>query len=230
VQAKILIIEDVREMADLVSLYLQKEGMDSTTCETGEEGLAAFARESYDLVVLDINLPGIDGFEFLQRLRTTSAVPVMIVSARDADEDMILGLGIGADEFVTKPFSPKVLVARVRAMLRRANDHRAGPSIISFGDFSLDVDGFLLKKGGVRIPLSSREFEVLVYLTAHPGKAMTPDTIYGDVWKNQYGDVTAVAVYIQRLRRKIEADPSAPVFIETVHGMGYRFNAESMHP
>ena len=228
-QAKILIIEDVREMADLIRLYLEKEGMDATTCETGEEGLAAFARESYDLVVLDINLPGIDGFEFLQRLRTTSSVPVMIVSARDADEDMILGLGIGADEFVTKPFSPKVLVARVRAMLRRANDLKAGPNLITFGDFSLDVDGFLLKKGGARIPLSSREFEVLAYLTTHPGKALTPDTIYGEVWKNQYGDVTAVAVYIQRLRRKIEADPSAPVFIETVHGMGYRFNAETMH-
>ncbi len=118
-QARILIIEDVKEMAELIRLYLQKEGMDADICETGEEGLAQFAREPYDMVVLDINLPGIDGFEFLQRLRRDSAVPVMIVSARDADEDMILGLGIGADEFVTKPFSPKVLAARVRARLPR---------------------------------------------------------------------------------------------------------------
>ncbi len=228
-QAKILIIEDVKEMADLVRLYLQKEGMDATLCETGEAGLEEFAREHYDLVVLDINLPGIDGFEFLQRIRKSSAVPVMIVSARDADEDMILGLGIGADEFVTKPFSPKVLVARVRAMLRRATDLKVSPNCVKFGDYVLDIDGYLLKRGGDKVALSSKEFEVLAYLATHPGKAMTPDTIYGEVWRNQYGDITAVAVYIQRLRKKIEENPSAPVFIETVHGMGYRFNAEAIH-
>ncbi len=225
-QAKILIIEDVREMADLIKLYLQKEGMEATLCETGEDGLVAFEKDRFDLVVLDINLPGIDGFEFLQRLRRTSAVPVMIVSARDADEDMILGLGIGADEFVTKPFSPKVLVARARAILRRATDMRANPNSIRFGEFVLDIDGFLLKKGGEKVPLSSKEFEVLAFLATHPNKAMSAETIYAEVWKNQYGDVTAVAVYIQRLRRKIEADPAAPAFIETVHGMGYRFNGE----
>lgn len=228
-QAKILIIEDVKEMADLIRLYLQKEGMDAHICETGEEGLAQFARERYDLVVLDINLPGIDGFEFLQRLRKNSAVPVMIVSARDADEDMILGLGIGADEFVTKPFSPKVLAARVRAMLRRSTDLKASPNSVKFGDFILDIDGYLLKKGGEKVPLSFKEFEVLAYLATHPGKAMTPDTIYAEVWRNQYGDITAVAVYIQRLRKKIEKDPASPIFIETVHGMGYRFSAEAVH-
>ena len=228
-QARVLIIEDVKEMADLIRLYLQKEGMEVTLCETGEEGLEVFARERYDLVVLDINLPGIDGFEFLQRLRKASAVPVVIVSARDADEDMILGLGIGADEFVAKPFSPKVLVARVRAMLRRATDLKASPNSIRFGEFALDIDGYLLKKGGEKVPLSSKEFEVLAYLVTHAGKAMTPDTIYSEVWKNRFGDITAVAVYVQRLRRKIEENPSAPVFIETVHGMGYRFNAEAVH-
>lgn len=228
-QARVLIVEDVKEMADLVRMYLQKEGMDAEICDTGEEALAQFARERFDMVVLDINLPGMDGFEVLQRLRKASSVPIMIVSARDADEDMILGLGIGADEFVTKPFSPKVLVARVRAMLRRTTDMKAGPNSVRFGDFLLDVDGYLLKKGGEKVPLSSKEFEVLAYLATHPGKAVTPDTIYADVWRNQFGDVTAVAVYVQRLRKKIESDPSSPVFIETVHGMGYRFNAETIH-
>ena len=216
-------------MAELVRLYLQKEGMDTGICDTGEEALAQMEQERFDLVVLDINLPGMDGFEFLQRLRKTSAIPVVIVSARDADEDMILGLGIGADEFVTKPFSPKVLVARVRAMLRRTTDMKASPNSIRFGDFLLDVDGYLLKKGGEKIPLSTKEFEVLAYLASHPGKAVTPDIIYAEVWHNQFGDVTAVAVYVQRLRRKIESDPSSPMFIETVHGMGYRFNAEAIH-
>jgi two-component system response regulator RegX3 len=229
VQARILIIEDVKEMADLIRLYLSKEGMDATICETAEAGLSQFDEIRYNLVILDINLPGIDGFEFLQRLRKQSSVPVMIVSARDADEDMILGLGIGADEFVTKPFSPKVLVARVRAMLRRTADMKASPNSVKFGDYVLDIDGYLLKRAGQKVPLSSREFEVLAYLATHPGKAMTPDTIYSDVWRNQYGDITAVAVYVQRLRKKIETDPATPVFIETVHGMGYRFNAETIH-
>jgi len=227
-KARILVIEDVKEMSDLIRLYLEKEGMETAACETGEEGLAAFAAGSFDLVVLDINLPGIDGFEFLQRLRKTSAVPVMIVSARDTDEDMILGLGIGADEFVTKPFSPRVLIARVRAMLRRQSDLRAGENCVRFGEYSLDLDGYLLKRGAEKVPLSTREFEVLAFLATHPGKAMNPETIYAEVWKNRYGDVTAVGVYIQRLRRKIEADPSNPVHIETVHGMGYRFNPEAM--
>jgi two-component system response regulator RegX3 len=210
-------------MADLIGLYLEKDGMETVARETGEEGLRVFEEEKFDLVVLDINLPGMDGFEFLQKLRKTSTVPVLIVSARDADEDMILGLGIGADEFVAKPFSPKVLTARVRALLRRVTDLRAPTRTVRFGEYTLDVDGYLLKKGAEKVPLSSREFEVLAYLATHPGKALSPETIYSEVWKNQYGDLTAVAVYIQRLRKKIETDPSAPKFIETIHGMGYRF-------
>jgi two-component system response regulator RegX3 len=229
VQAKVLIVEDVREMAELIRLYLQKEGMEAAIHESGEAALEAFEKEKFDLVVLDINLPGIDGYEFLQRLRKTSAVPVVIVSARDTDEDMILGLGIGADEFVTKPFSPKVLVARVRAIMRRATDLRAAANSVRFDDYLLDLDGYLLKKGPQKIPLSTKEFEVLALLATHPGKAMSPENIYSQVWNNQYGDITAVAVYIQRLRRKIEADPTAPRFIETVHGMGYRFNRDLIH-
>jgi two-component system response regulator RegX3 len=224
-KAKILIIEDVQEMGELIRVYLDKEGAQTTLCETAEAGLAALEAEGFDLVILDVNLPGLDGFEFLQRLRTSSQVPVIIVSARDTDEDMILGLGIGADEFVTKPFSPKVLVARVRAILRRASDvGRATVRTIAFGDFTLDLEACLLKKGVRRVPLSSREFEVLAFLASHPGKALRPQMIYAGVWKNPYGDVTAVGVYIQRLRRKIENDPAHPLFIETVPGMGYRFN------
>ncbi len=228
-KARILVIEDVREMGELIALYLEKEGVQTALCESAEAGLETFAASTFDLVVLDINLPGMDGFEFLQRLRKTSNVPVVIVSARDTDEDMILGLGIGADEFVTKPFSPKVLAARVRAILRRATDTRTtGPNCIKFADFILDLDSYLLKRGKEKIPLSSKEFEVLSFLAFHPGKPMTPETIYAEVWNNQYGDITAVGVYIQRLRKKIEADPTNPQLIETVHGMGYRFNAEAI--
>ena len=215
-------------MGELIRLYLDKEGAETVLSETAEQGLEAFRASTFDLIVLDINLPGIDGFEFLQRLRRESSVPVVIVSARDADEDMILGLGIGADEFVTKPFSPKVLTARVRAILRRVSDIKSSsPDVVRFGAYTLDLEGYLLKKGKDKIPLSTKEFEVLSFLVTHPGKALNPETIYAGVWKNRYGDVTAVGVYIQRIRKKIETDPANPLFIETVHGMGYRFNAEA---
>jgi DNA-binding response OmpR family regulator len=228
-KAKILIIEDVQEMGELIRLYLDREGAQSVLCETAEAGLAALETESFDLVILDVNLPGIDGFEFLQRLRTSSQVPVIIVSARDSDEDLILGLGIGADEFVTKPFSPKVLVARVRAMLRRASGAGGATTrTIRFGEYALDLDACLLKKDARRVPLSSKEFEVLAFLASHAGRALRPQTIYAGVWKNRYGDITAVGVYIQRLRRKIESDPAHPLFIQTVPGMGYRFNREGV--
>jgi DNA-binding response OmpR family regulator len=223
VKARILIVEDVREMAELVSLYLTGDGMECTICETGEQGLEAFAAAHYDLVVLDINLPGMDGFEFLHQLRRQSAVPVVIVSARDADEDLVLGLGIGADEFITKPFSPKVLVARIRAVLRRATELRSQNSV-RFGEFILEPEAYLLRRGDAKVPLSNREFEVLAYFAAHPDRALDPQTVYADVWRQTYGDITAVAVYVQRLRRKIEDDPSRPRFIQTVPGKGYRFD------
>ncbi|MEW5816247.1 MAG: response regulator transcription factor [Spirochaetota bacterium] len=233
-KARILVVEDVAEMAELISLYLRKEGIETVICESGEEGLLKFLNNKFDLVILDINLPGIDGFEFLQKLRKNSSVPVVIVSAREADEDMIMGLGIGADEFVNKPFSPKVLVARIRAILRRISDikelkYSTEENVISFGPFMMDFNAYIVKRGDVRIPLSPKEFEVLAFLVKNAGKSFSPEAIYESVWKNKYGDLTAVAVYVQRLRKKIEDDPQNPVYVETMHGMGYRFNPETLN-
>jgi len=233
-QGKILVIEDVKELADLVTLYLSREGFEVRAVESAEKGFAVIdaANQEWkpELVILDINLPGMDGLEFLQKFRRDHNTPVLIVSARDSDEDQISGLGIGADEYITKPFSPKVLVARVRALFRRfktftAHDSEKGQeNLFRFGPFVLDYDAYLLKKNGERVPLSGKEYGCLAYLTGHAGKAMNVESIYGGVWKNSYGDLTTVAVYIQRLRKKIEDDPANPVYIETVHGMGYRFN------
>ena len=238
-QGKILVIEDVKELADLVTLYLSKEGFEVRAVESGEDGFAVIdgctiesgTAWKPELVILDINLPGMDGFEFLQKFRRDSDTPVLIVSARDGDEDQISGLGIGADEYITKPFSPKVLVARVRAVFRRfrtsgssESEEKKQENIFRFGPFILDYDAFLLKKNNERIPLSAKEYNCLAWLTGHSGKAMDVESIYSGVWKNNYGDLTTVAVYIQRLRKKIEEDPANPVYIETVHGMGYRFN------
>ncbi|MCL2232537.1 MAG: response regulator transcription factor [Treponema sp.] len=229
-QGKILVIEDVKELADLVTLYLSKEGFEVRAAESAEEAFAVMEAWKPELVILDINLPGMDGFEFLQKFRRSSETPVLIVSARDSDEDQISGLGIGADEYITKPFSPKVLVARVRALFRRFRTFGAQDSeknqenLFRFGPFVLDYDAYLLKKDGERVPLSAKEYGCLSFLTEHAGKAMNVESIYNGVWKNTYGDLTTVAVYIQRLRKKIEDDPATPVYIETVHGMGYRFN------
>lgn len=230
-KAKILIIEDVKEMSDLISLYLTKEGMDTKQCESAEEALSLLESYSPDLVVLDLNLPGVDGFEFLKRFRKSFSAPVIIVSARDADEDIINGLGDGADEFITKPFSPKVLVARIKAIMRRSQGASAPPdSTFSFGDYQFDYNSFTLKRivpgapHPERVPLSAKEYDVLACLISHIETPMTPEQIYAEVWKTEFGDLSAVAVYIQRLRKKIEKDPSRPQFLKTVFGMGYCFS------
>jgi two-component system response regulator RegX3 len=228
----ILIIEDEKELSGIVAVYLDKEGFEVRAVETAEDGFALLESWKPDLVILDINLPGMDGFEFLDRFRRENPVPVMIVSARDGDEDLIAGLGGGADEFVTKPFSPRVLAARVRALFRRIRniDGLEAVRLCRFGPFTLDYDSRILKKGNEKIPLSVKEYGCLAFLSGNPGKTFSPERIYAEVWKNNYGDLTTVPVYIQRLRRKIEDDPVNPAYVETVRGMGYRFNGAEEAP
>ena len=223
---RIIIIEDDRELGDLIRLYMGKQGVDASLCDSAEEGLALYRGQGADLIVLDLNLPGMDGIEFLQALRRESTVPVLIVSARESDEDIVMGLRVGADEFVTKPFVPRVLVARINAMLRRSRSLR--PKTLAFGPFLLDIEGYTLTREGKRIVLSTREFEVLRHLASNPGVAMTPDGIYKGVWGEVFGDLTAVAVYVGRIRKKIEDDPANPLYLQTIHGRGYRFNPDVM--
>ncbi len=222
---RVLIIEDEIELGELIQLFLKKDGIQSDLYPSAEEGLIILKKQVYDLIILDINLPGMDGFEFLQILRRNSAVGVIILSAREADEDIVLGLGLGADEFVTKPFAPKVLVARVRALLRRFKAQKGNVSgRIYFGPFEMDIGGYSVVKEGDRVPLSTKEFEVLRFLIENAGKVFTPPEIYQAVWKQEFGDVTSVAVYIQRLRKKLEPDPAAPELLITVRGKGYLCN------
>jgi two-component system response regulator RegX3 len=226
-QGNILIIEDIKEMADLITLYLSREGFDVRAVESAEDGFAVIEGWKPELIILDVNLPDMDGFTFLEKYRKSSDTPVLIISARDSEEDQINGLGIGADEYITKPFSLKVLVARINALFRRFRGlkEKNQKNIFRFGPYTLDYDSCILKKNGERIPLSTKEYGCLAWLTEHPGKPMPVEAIYADVWKNKFGDITTVAVYIQRLRKKIEEDPSNPVYIETVYGMGYQFNS-----
>lgn len=225
-KGRVLIVEDELELAELIQMYLQRDGLDAEICGDAESADTRLLDASYDLIVLDINLPGMDGFEFLQKIRPRTDAPIIIVSAREADEDVIMGLGAGADEFVTKPFAPRVLVARIRALLRRSRTEVRRD--VAFGPFSIDLEGYFLRRGDDRIILSSKEFEVLRHLIRNPGRAMTPDEIYTEVWGNSYGDSTSVAVYIRRIRQKIEYEPRKPLYVQTIHGKGYRFNPESL--
>lgn len=225
-KAHVLIIEDELELAELVQMYLRKDGIESEICSDAESAVQLLAGDGFDLIVLDINLPGMDGFELLGEIRPRISVPVIIISARDADEDIIMGLGAGADEFVTKPFAPRVLVARIRALLRRARAETRHD--VQFGPYSIDLEGYYLARDERRVVLSSKEFEVLRHLVRNPGRAMTANEIYTEVWDNKYGDATSVAVYIRRIRRKLEDDPRNPRYIQTIHGRGYRFNPETL--
>ncbi|ORC34148.1 hypothetical protein B4O97_13800 [Marispirochaeta aestuarii] len=226
-KARVLVIEDEPEINKLISLYLNHEGIETLSCSTGEEGLAKISAGDVDLAVLDINLPGMDGYEVLQALRKKHNFPVIIVSARTDDADMILGFGYGADDFVTKPFSPRVLAARVRAHLRRKAEYSEQKTEVLFGPFVLDIDARILRKRNAeadsfeQIALSPKETELLINLARNRGKPRNSEELYSSVWGNEYGDIATVAVHIQRLRKKIEDDPSEPRFILTMKGIGY---------
>ncbi len=230
-KAKVLIVEDEEALAELTKMYLDREGIENRLAASAEEAQAALAEANFDLIILDINLPGMDGFEFLQELRKKSTVPVMIVSARETDEDVIAGLSMGADEFISKPVAPRVLAARVRALLRRSRIKETGEAAhrtVSFSHYELDFDSCLLLKGHERMPLSAREFDVLSFLVANAGKTFSPQEMYEQIWGQKYGDVTTIGVYIQRLRKKIEEDPKVPLILQTVKGQGYFFDPENL--
>jgi len=231
-RGRILIVEDTKELADLYALYLSREGFECSITPDAESGLplATSKDQGWNLIILDINLPGMDGYEFLEQLRKVSTIPVMILTAREADEDVIHGLGVGADDFVIKPCPPRVLAARVRAYIRRSQvslESKEG-SFWKFGPFELDAEALFLTKQGTPVNLSPREFGILQTLIEAKGKSFTPEELYDKVWGQNFGDVSAVGVYIQRLRRKIEDDPASPRYIQTQYGLGYRFNPETI--
>ena len=225
-KAKILIIEDVPEMADLIALYVQNAGMEPLVYPSAEEATLALRGRAPSALLLDLNLPGMSGMDFLKKFRAEyrDSIPVIIVSARNTDEDIIAALDLGADEFVTKPFSPRVLIARLQANLRRlTKTEAAAEESIQFGEYTILENSCVLKRGVAKVRLSAREFDVLDFLVHHQDENLSPDKIFNAVWKVPFGDVTAVAVYIQRLRKKIERDPRNPEYIKTIFRYGYRF-------
>jgi DNA-binding response OmpR family regulator len=227
--ARVLIVEDDREIAELVAAYLAREGLDPAIVGSAEEAAFECAKRRPDLLLLDLGLPGADGLELLRHFREGSRAPVIIVSARESDEDKVAGLGLGADDFVSKPFSPKVLAARALAQLRRASYGREEGGLgsaahIGFGPFDLDLDAKILQRGGERVPLSRKEFELLSFLARNAGRTFGPRELYKEVWGLEHGDLSTVAVHVQRVRRKIEGE-GPPRWLVTVPGAGYRIAA-----
>lgn len=227
----IYVIEDEESISKLICMYLSKSEMQTKAFLNAEEALLQIQTDNKpDLIILDLNLPGMSGFDFLGELKRVfpNSMPIVVIlSARDADEDIIKGLGYGADEFITKPFSPSVLVARVQANLRRKTTSSAATEeSIQFDDYTLLLNSCVLKKGNTKIPLSTKEYEVLEFLVKNAGEVLSPERIYQAVWKVEFGDLTAVAVYIQRLRKKIENTTSSTEYIRTEFSKGYIFNKD----
>jgi two-component system, OmpR family, response regulator len=216
----ILIVEDEQTIADLVRAYLARDGFTVTWVRSGEQALDELARHPVRLVVLDLGLPGIDGFEVCRRLRARTGVPILILTARDDEVDRVAGLEAGADDYVTKPFSPRELVARVKAILRRSDQigPRAGP-VLGAGDVRLDATGRTVTVGGRAVELTAREFDLLAALLAHPNVVLSRDRLLDLAWGGGFpGGTRTVDVHVAQLRGKL----GRPALVETVRGIGYK--------
>ncbi len=224
---RILIVEDEKALASLLSDYLAADGFTVETRADGPSGLEAALSGSFDLVLLDLMLPGMDGFEVCRELRAANDVPVLILSARREDGDKIRGLGLGADDYVVKPFSPAELVARVKSHLARyarLTGRARADRWISDGGLDVNVEARRVKRNETELSLTAKEFDLLLLFIRNPDRAFTRDEIYSRIWGDDlYVDPSNIAVHVRRLREKIEDDPSQPRHIETVWGVGYRW-------
>lgn len=228
---KILIAEDEKDIRELIKIHLIKDGYEVLTAENGVEALELFNSEIIDLAVLDVNMPKLDGFNLLNKIRKESKIPVILLTARASDEDKILGLGLGADDYLTKPISMVELVARVKAHFRRNYEYidtKADEiTVLESRDLSINLDQCSVSKKGEILDLNAKEFKLLVYFMKNKGKVFTKKQIYEEVWDDYYyGDSNTVMVYISRLRNKIEDKENKTEYIKTIRGIGYRFDVE----
>jgi DNA-binding response OmpR family regulator len=221
----ILIVDDERDLLSLVEFNLKQAGFETALAETGEGAVKELRRKVPDLVLLDLMLPKLDGYEVFRRIRDHGGTPVIMLTARGDETDRIVGLDLGADDYVTKPFSPREVVARVRAVLRRTSDLPNGEPL-RYGDLEIDGERREARLRGAPVRLTRKEFDLLHHLASRPGVALTRTQLLEEVWDFAWdGDSATVTVHVRRLREKIEEDPSEPTRIVTVWGVGYRFEA-----
>lgn len=224
---KILLIEDDAEISEMLSRYLTAENYEIVCAADGQEACTLFDRMQFDMILLDLMIPKISGMDVMQHIRKSSVVPVIIISAKDTEMDKILGLSLGADDYITKPFSVVEVAARIKANLRRRNqydsEHAFSKEILSAGELEINLSDYTVQKNGKQIELTAKEFEILKLLMQNPKKVYTKEQLYSLVWKDAYfGDENAVNVHISRLRNKIEEDTRKPRYIITVWGIGYK--------
>ncbi|CAI8389810.1 MAG: Sensory transduction protein regX3 [Acidimicrobiaceae bacterium] len=223
---RILTVEDDERIRTAVSLALQEEGWEVEETSNGEDALAAFSRQPSDVVLIDIMLPGIDGFEVCRKIRRIGDVPIVMVTARSDSHDVVAGLEAGADDYLRKPFDPKELSARVRALLRRSKTIGA-PSNFSFDQLEIIVDEGMVRISGQEVHLTRTEFKLLIELATNSGKVLSREDLLERVWGYDYfGDSRLVDVHVRRLRTKVEIDPANPKYVVTVRGMGYKLQTQ----
>ncbi|MGP4085031.1 response regulator transcription factor [Streptomyces sp. KR55] len=223
--ARVLVVDDDPTVSEVVSGYLDRAGYVVDRAGDGPDALARAAVHWPDLVVLDLMLPGMDGLEVCRRMRDRGPVPVIMLTARGDEDDRILGLEVGADDYVTKPFSPRELVLRVESVLRRARPGRQPAGTLRTAGLTVDPGARRAAKNGVELALTIREFDLLAFFLRHPGRAFSREELMREVWGWDFGDLSTVTVHVRRLRGKVEDDPARPRFIQTVWGVGYRFDS-----
>jgi DNA-binding response OmpR family regulator len=223
--SRVLVVDDEPIVRDVVSRYLRRDGFETLEAATGEEAQRMLEDARPSLVVLDVMLPGLSGLELCQQIRASSQLPVILLSARGEEADRIVGLELGADDYVTKPFSPRELAVRVRNILKRSATLPPTARHFQFGSIEIDGEAREVRKSGERLRLTAREFELLEFLVSHPRRVFSRDQLMDSVWGYATAvDTGTVTVHIRRLREKIEEVPAAPRFLETVWGAGYRFS------
>ena len=222
---RVLVVEDEESFSDALSYMLRREGYEVEIAETGPDALTAFDRSGADLVLLDLMLPGLSGTEVCRELRTRSKVPIIMVTARDTEVDKVVGLELGADDYVTKPFSSRELVARVRAVLRRGQEpEELITATVEAGPVRMDVERHVVSVSGSQVSMPLKEFDLLELLLRNAGRVLTRGQLIDRVWGSDYvGDTKTLDVHVKRLRAKIEPDPSNPRHLVTVRGLGYKF-------
>jgi two-component system response regulator RegX3 len=224
---RVLIVEDEESMAEPLAFLLRKEGFSTEIAATGSDALDVFDRSGADIVLLDLMLPGMSGTEVCRQLRVRGSVPVIMVTAKDTEIDKIVGLELGADDYITKPYSTRELIARIRAVLRRGVDvEDAHSPVLQAGPVRMDVDRHVVSVHGVQTSLPLKEFDLLEYLIRNAGRVLTRGQLIDRVWGADYvGDTKTLDVHVKRLRAKIEPDPAAPRYLVTVRGLGYKLEA-----
>ncbi|MVA76789.1 response regulator [Auraticoccus sp. F435] len=223
---RVLVVEDEESYRDALGFMLRKEGFEVVEAPDGSAGLAEYDRVGADIVLLDLMMPGLPGTEVCRQLRARGPVPVIMLTARDTEVDKVVGLELGADDYVTKPFSHRELVARIRAVLRRGQEVELLPDVVEAGGVRMDVERHEVSVSGQRIKLALKEFELLEMLLRNAGRVMTRGQLIDRIWGADYvGDTKTLDVHVKRLRSKIEPDPARPVHLITVRGLGYKFEA-----